>query len=179
MEFLVFLFVVFAISFLVRKIREKKQSNNQKRLVDVIRSFQSTAEEKKSYSREYNYSLNDSLMTSAEIRYYKHLDGLIGDNMRIFSKVRLLDIFTPKDNNAFASMRKISSKHVDFLVCEDGTFKPLFAIELDDSSHRSMQAQERDIFVNSVFKAAGLTLHRVECKGSYSELETKTMLKAS
>ncbi|BDX08074.1 DUF2726 domain-containing protein [Planctobacterium marinum] len=176
MELIIFLFFLFLVVILIRKVSETIKSKKEKRLIDAVKTLQSPSEEVEKQSREYKYALNDSLLTPAEIQYYKHLDSVIDGKVKVFSKVRLLDVFTPKDKDAFASMRKISSKHVDFLLCEKDSFKPLVAIELDDSSHRSKQSQERDLFVNSVFKMAGLTLHRVECKNSYSESETKSML---
>lgn len=69
---------------------------------------------------------------------------------------------------------KISQKHVDFILCDPDTMNPLCGIELDDSSHISRKRQERDLFVERVFRDANLKLIRIPAKFGYISTEIET-----
>ena len=45
---------------------------------------------------------------------------------------------------------------------------PLLGVELDDSSHSQTKRQERDQFVENVFKKAGLPLKRIPVRPAYN-----------
>ncbi len=117
-----------------------------------------------------NYKLREAVLTKAELRFYKAFKAYKNDSNPIFCKVRLADIFTPIANgkNYMPAFNKISAKHVDFIVCDRETAKPLYAIELDDKSHLSAKVMERDKFVNSVFSQTSLKLIRVQVKKEYT-----------
>lgn len=63
---------------------------------------------------------------------------------------------------------KINLKHVDFLICDDETLKPLLGIELDDSTHERKDGQLRDQFVDQVFETANLPLIHIKVKRDYA-----------
>jgi hypothetical protein len=64
-----------------------------------------------------------------------------------------------KDYNAFRTYtNKIDRKHVDYLLCDPQTVRPLLGVELDDGNHQRSDRQKRDSFVDQVFTAAGLPL---------------------
>ena len=71
---------------------------------------------------------------------------------------------------------KIDRKYVDFLLCNPKAVRPFLGIELDDKSHQREDRQERDQFVDQVFKAGGIPLVRVAVKYSYSLQEVQTVL---
>ena len=74
-------------------------------------------------------------------------------------------------------MSKIYRKHVDFLLCDPKTVKPLLGIELDDKSHKRSDRQVRDELVDNVFSAANLPLARIPVKHSYSTSELDSLLR--
>jgi hypothetical protein len=117
------------------------------------------------------YKLKQGLMSRAEINFYKAFCEYKKDSNLVFAKVRLADIFAPEatGKSYLASFNKISAKHVDFLVCDKDTFAPLYAIELDDKSHRSAKSMNRDEFVNNVFSQTELKLIRVQARKDYSK----------
>jgi hypothetical protein len=82
-------------------------------------------------------------------------------------KVRLADVFdAPRgDRAAFA---RISQKHVDFLLIDEGSCRPLLGIELDDRSHESAERRARDQVVDRVFESAGLPLLHVKARSGYN-----------
>jgi hypothetical protein len=68
---------------------------------------------------------------------------------------------------------------VDFLLCNPKTLKPVFAIELDDSSHARADRQERDALVEEVFAAAHLPLLRIPASQSYNTSELIALFQAA
>ena len=118
------------------------------------------------------YRVRDDFLSPAELSFYKVLASIVGTRLVTQSKVRLADIFfisRPNENQTFRN--KISQKHLDFLVCDSKTMKPLFGIELDDSSHKRADRQKRDVFVNDVFRVANLPLLRFPVQRSYTSDE--------
>jgi hypothetical protein len=118
------------------------------------------------------YRVRDDFLSPAEFSFYKILSSLGGTQIIIQSKVRLADIFfvaRPNENMSYFS--RIAQKHLDFLVCDSVTMKPLFGIELDDSSHKRDDRQERDDFVEKVFQVAGLPLLHLPVQREYNTRE--------
>ena len=128
---------------------------------------------------DFPYKKKDYLLTKAELSFYGVLKSVIDNDLVIFSKVRLIDLlWLPKGTkNRQAYLNRIMSKHVDFVLCKSDTLSPVLVIELDDSSHQEGKRQERDKFVNEVFRQAGLPLLRVKAKRSYSPGELSLAIK--
>jgi len=130
------------------------------------------------------YHLRDAFLTPAEHSFYmvlcKALEGAAGPARAIvFSKVSLGDVFYARssDPSEFrTATNRIDRKHVDFLLCEPGTVRPLMGIELDDKSHARDDRQARDAFVDEVFETAGLPLMRVRVRREYAVAELRAEL---
>jgi hypothetical protein len=137
--------------------------------------------EEKSSKIEYPYHQVDEFISPAELNFFFNLKAVIGDSAHIFSKVKLSDLFYAKTGD-FGTNRsynnRIDRKHVDFLLCDPKTLKPILCIELDDKSHQRADRQERDDFVNHVFEAAKLPLMHISVQRSYSQSELKSKLAA-
>jgi len=127
--------------------------------------------------KEVYYHKTKYFLTDAERNFYFILKPIAdNNNLIIFSKVRLLDLFyVPKYDQS--SRGRIIQKHVDFVLCEPEHINPVCAIELDDSSHEKESRQVRDDFVNEVFNSADLPLLRIKTAYNYNakELESKIM----
>lgn len=110
------------------------------------------------------------LLSPAERDFYQTLCQVAGDRYLIFAKVRLLDLLWLPDNmnNRILYIRRVASKHVDFVLCHPQTVAPALVIELDDATHRLPEGQERDIFLNEVLWVAGIPLLRVPVRKSFS-----------
>jgi hypothetical protein len=125
----------------------------------------------------FPYRVRDDFLSPAEFSFYKVLFGLIGTRLTIQSKVRLADIFfVARPNENVGSFNRIAQRHLDFLVCDSVTMKPLLGIELDDSSHLRTDRQERDEFVEKVFQAAQLPLLRVPVQREYNSREIAALI---
>jgi hypothetical protein len=118
------------------------------------------------------YHLRDDFLSPAELSFYRVLSTVISNRAVIFTKVRLADIFfvaRPNENRSYFG--RISQRHIDFLLCEPNTAKPIVGIELDDSSHNRSSRKKRDEFVDQVFETTQLPLVRIPVQQTYTTQE--------
>lgn len=129
--------------------------------------------------QELPYRMRDDFLSAAELSFYRVLKLAVKDRATILAKVNLADIFfvaRPNENQSYRN--KIDRKHVDYLGCDPTTMKPLFGVELDDKSHSRSDRVERDVFVDQVFKVAGLPLIRIPSKAAYEPNQLAAQLAA-
>jgi hypothetical protein len=117
------------------------------------------------------YKLRSNLLSAAEFSFYKVLETAVQKKVEIQCKVRLADIFYTPYGTSISHFNRITGKHVDFLLCDMQTMKPILGIELDDVSHSQPDRRERDIFVDNVFKVAELPLLHIQAKRAYHPQE--------
>lgn len=120
----------------------------------------------------FPYRVRDDFLSPAEQSFYQVIKGMMGEHFTICPKVGLADLFfviRPNENKS--AYNHINRKHVDFLICAAKTMKPVFAIELDDSTHSQEKRIARDEFVDQVFAAARLPIVHIPAQMSYSTAE--------
>lgn len=111
------------------------------------------------------HSRKASILTPRESRFYPSLLSAVGSGYTVMSKVRLWDFIKlendPPERKQY--INRLSCRHVDFLLCEPVTLKPLLVIELDDSSHQDQNsfAADNDRYKNELFANAGMPLLRL------------------
>jgi hypothetical protein len=126
----------------------------------------------------FPYRLRDDFLSPAEKSFYQVIKGLMGNYFTICPKVSLADIFfVTRPNENKSAYNRINRKHVDFLICSTQTLEPVFAIELDDSSHERADRVERDTFVDRVFEAAQLPLLHIPVQRSYNTNDLGVLFK--
>ncbi len=89
--------------------------------------------DEKSSRIEYPYHLVDEFLSPAELNFFFNLKAVVGDSAHIFSKVKLSDLFYTKTGDYGKNrsyLNRIDRKHVDFLLCDAKTLKPILGIEL-------------------------------------------------
>jgi len=119
---------------------------------------------------ELPYRVRDDFLSPAERSLYGVLCAAVGEWATVCPKISLGDVFYPQSGDHSANLRyrnHIVQKHVDFLLCDPGSMRPLLGVELDDASHQRPDRQDRDVFVDQVFAAAGLPLLRVPAQAAY------------
>jgi len=121
------------------------------------------------------------LLSRAERSFYEVLRLVVGTEMHIFPKVRLLDLlYLPHGTaNRIAHMNRVQSKHVDFVLCDVASVSPVLVIELDDASHERLDRARRDEFVDATLRSAGLPILRVEARRAYAPAELAALIKES
>ena len=112
-----------------------------------------------------------NLLTKEERKFwYVLLEALRGRGVSITVKPSLKEfVQVPSYSQSTVSQRawrEIAQKHVDFLICEKGTMKPLFAVEYDGDTHSKLDASNAatvrsDEFKDQLFAKLGIPLIRV------------------
>jgi hypothetical protein len=111
-------------------------------------------------------------LTPAEIAYYKMLRMIFGDRYLIFAQVRVVDLCEVLDRpGSRGAVNRIDRRHVDFVLCHPRTFKPMVAVELDDSTHDRPDRRRKDAFLDEVFRVMGMKLVRQRVRLTYSVAE--------
>jgi Protein of unknown function (DUF2726)/Topoisomerase DNA binding C4 zinc finger len=126
---------------------------------------------------DYPYVKNATLFTPAERSLLGVLEQAVGEDFRIFGKVRVVDVVSVRSmSNRSAYQRalnKITSKHFDFILCNKDDLSILGAIELNDRSHQQTKRQERDSFLERVCKVASLPFIQLQARRGYSIIELR------
>lgn len=119
---------------------------------------------------EFRYSRVDSLLTPGERAFYSVLVDAVDGRFEIMVKVRLADLLEVAEGGPAhrSALNRVMSKHVDMVLCEVGTLRPVLAIELDDRTHLQTSRRERDAVVDNAMKSAGMPLLREPARSRYS-----------
>jgi very-short-patch-repair endonuclease len=72
-----------------------------------------------------------------------------------------------------SALNRITSKHVDFALCDLRTLQVVGVIELDDSSHSEDRRQRRDKFVDAALSSAGVPFVRIPAQRGYTPSEIR------
>jgi very-short-patch-repair endonuclease len=125
------------------------------------------------------FKLRDDFLSNAETSFCQVLRAVVGERAVVCPKVNLGDLFfvakgDHRKNRALEN--RIDRKHVDFLLCEPKTMRPIVGLELDDKSHNRPGRQTRDQLVKNVFSAAGLPLVRFAVRSGYAPSEVEAQI---
>ena len=124
---------------------------------------------------EFPYQKLDVLFSPAERSFLGVLNQAVGDDAKVFGKVRVADVIAPKKGMSRSdwqkAFNKIAGKHFDYLLCNKNDLSVLCAIELNDSSHKSKKRTERDRFLEGACQSANIPLIQVSAKASYTVTE--------
>lgn len=133
-----------------------------------------------STNKEYSYQKQAALFSPAERSFLGVLQQAVGENARVFGKVRVADVLTPAKGLSRSgwqmSFNKISGKHFDFLLCDPNDLSILCALELNDRSHDAGKRKGRDAFLENACRSAGLPLIWMPAKAAYSIPEIQEVL---
>jgi hypothetical protein len=147
-------------------------------LIAIIQSWLAANQESPA-EPQFPYHLRDRFLSPAELNFYRVLQTAVSEWAILLVKVNLGDLFyasTGDYGQNMAYRNRIARKHVDFLLCDPETVRPLLGIELDDSSHNQSDRKERDRFVDGVFAAARLPLVHVPVSHSYPTKKLRAFL---
>ena len=116
------------------------------------------------------------LLSKAE-KYFYNILREIFDTYTILPKVRLADVVEAnrRHPNWQSNFNRIRSKHIDFVIC-DAWLCPLLAVELDGSSHRRIDRQQRDDLVDQILNDSLLQIVHVPRQKRYFHKEIRQLL---
>lgn len=169
------------LAFLFGARPQKRQSVRVNETLDVKSTIEKIAPplETEKTSVPVRYTSRGILLTNTEAPFFHLLRKMTKDYLVIFPHVALRDLVSvvADQSEYFTYYNKIDRKQVDFVLCDPETLKPVFAIELDDSSHRQSDRIERDKFVENIFEEAKIPLVRVPVKNKYDVEELSNLFK--
>lgn len=126
------------------------------------------------------YASRQTLLTKTELAFYCVLRDALGGRFLISCKVRLADVVACPVrlwNTAYG--RRISQKHLDFVLCSPETSEFVLAIELNDPSHEAEARKKRDAFVADALRAADIPLVFVKTASAYCPDDLADIVKAA
>lgn len=113
------------------------------------------------------YVARKSLLSPAERSFLGVLEQAVGEEYRVYAKVRLADLVevrSMRDNSRRQqALNRIASNHVDFVLCTPAERVIMAAVELDDGS-----PERRDPQLDDICRSARLPLVRIAAKRSYA-----------
>jgi hypothetical protein len=115
------------------------------------------------------YRLRERFLSTPELALLRTLQEMVGSRYIVCPKVALNDVFyivRPNENVHF--FNKIFRKHVDFLLCDPQTLKPVIGVELVKPVGRG-ETRDADQFMQDLFLSAGLPLVHVPSSERYAE----------
>lgn len=144
------------------------------RLIGLGKLFSGTSQ-----TSAFPYQLRNNFLSPAELSFYRVLEQAVGKGYSINNKVRLWDVvYVPQRADSRTHENKISSKHIDFLLCDPTTMQPVLAIELDDASHNRKDRLDRDAFIDQALAAAGLAILHIKAARTYSIADVQQQIGA-
>jgi hypothetical protein len=111
------------------------------------------------------YARSVHLFSPAERSFLQVLDEVVGDNARIFGKVRVADVVVPGEGMTGSDWKeaysKVSSHRFDFLLCNRNDLSVICAIALGDGTHHLTGRSHTTAFLREVCHDAGVPLIHV------------------
>ncbi len=134
--------------------------------------------ETEAVAAEFPYQKKEYLLSVGERVFFQVLQVAVGADFLLFSKVRLADLVLVRSGTEKRQsfLNRIQSKHVDFVLCSRDAVRPVLVVELDDASHDREDRQDRDAFVDSALRAAGLPILHVRARSQYSAKELRSAI---
>ena len=132
---------------------------------------------------ELPYTRNRALFSPAERSLLGALEQAVGEDYRIFGKVRVADIVsvrsTANQSAWLHAFDQIRAKHFDFVLCDKKNFSIRCAIELNDETDGSRQRQERDTFSADICRSISLPFVQIHAACDYLAIELRKNILAA
>lgn len=116
---------------------------------------------------ERPYQSKKALLSFDERAFLTSLEQAVGGRYRVFAKVRLADILTPRKNLPHHDWRRaferIANQQADFVLCRSTDLFVQAVIRLHDKHRQS----RRERFVDRALEAAGIPVIRIEAQPDY------------
>lgn len=119
----------------------------------------------------------NGLLTPAELSFFNVLRKIAGKKFTIAIKVRVADLIECSPAAWKAYGQKTAGQHVDFVLLAPKDLRIVACIELDDRSHRTERAYQKDKVKTEILYEAGIPLVRVPVRREYDKKELKKQIK--
>ena len=131
----------------------QKEKSEYEMLIDDLRSNNNWHE---CYEKKWLFTRNE------KPQYEKITEWAANRGYIVLGKVRMADLVSVRNDKKWsqALFRKVSQKHLDFVICKRN-LDPVLAIEIQDNSHNNLKTMETDAFKKIVLESCGYKLLQV------------------
>ena len=159
-----YLLIIIIIILIIDKIIKRENQNNENINNNTKINY-----------KDY-YNKKEYLLTQQELKFFKLIKNITDkNNLNLFTQVALYEIITSKNIKDF---NKIKSKTIDFVIT-DVNSKIKLCIELDDTTHIKENRQQRDKFIEELFKQLDIKLIRIPVQNYYNLKEIEEKIKGT
>ncbi|MBQ4834678.1 DUF2726 domain-containing protein [Pseudoalteromonas sp. MMG010] len=125
----------------------------------------------------YPFVRKQSVFTQVESVFLGLLERAVGDQYKIVSRVKLVDIIDCKQGlptkTKRAALTKAKNKQLDFVLIDKEKMTIVAAVDLVNNTNKSGHKAQRDWFVNGALEAAGIPHIRMKVKSGYQPSEVR------
>ncbi|PAJ73694.1 hypothetical protein CJF42_14480 [Pseudoalteromonas sp. NBT06-2] len=125
----------------------------------------------------YPFTKKETLYTHIEKGFLNLLERAIGNEYKIVSRVKLIDVIDFKSDTTSKSKRvaltKAQNKQLDYVLLDKETLNIVAAIDLVNNNNKQGHKAQKDWFVNGALESAGIPHIRMKVKAGYKPLEVR------
>ena len=123
------------------------------------------------------YQRRGELLPPAERALFQALHTAVPDELVVFSRVPLASVLKvrPQAHPSQGWQRRLSGKHLDYVLCDRETLEVKLAIQLSGPGAPTLKGQ----FVAQALTAAGLPLVRVQVRDKYEPAALRKEIEAA
>lgn len=129
-------------------------------------------------NQQRSFNPKKNFITENEKRLFEELNKALKDKYYIFPQINLSSLLEVKKDigDRYDKIHILNQFIVDFVIFSKNPIQPVLVIELDDSTHRMNNRQNRDQFIDKALKEAGIKIYH--CPSHYLyEHEVNKILK--
>jgi hypothetical protein len=125
----------------------------------------------------YPFTRKQSVFTQIESAFLSLLERAVGDQYKIVSRVKLIDIIDCKQGLSAktkrAALSKAKNKQLDFVLIDKEKMTIVAAVDLVNNANKDGHKAQRDWFVGGALEAAGIPHIRMKVKAGYRPSEVR------
>ncbi len=115
-----------------------------------------------------NYQKRDFLFSAEERAFLAVLDEAVQDTWRVFGRIPVTDLLTPRNLDRDPEARKlfdtVESRRFSFVVCDKNDLGVICALQVDDVQSAPVSVKRSNDPLSNLCESAGLALIRVDSK---------------
>ncbi len=128
----------------------------------------------------YPFAKRTTMFSQVETAFLRLLEGAVGEQYRIVSRVKLMDVIDFKagmsDKAKRAAIAKAKNKTLDFVLLDKDTLNIVAAVDLVNNANRDGYKAQRDWFVSGALEASGVPHIRIKVKAGYKAVEVRNAI---
>ena len=125
----------------------------------------------------YPFTRKQSVFTQVESAFLHLLERAVGDQYKIVSRVKLIDLIDCKQGLSVkakrAAIAKAKNKQLDYVLIDKDKLTIVAAVDLVNNTNRDGHKAQRDWFVSGALEAAGISHIRMKVKSGYQPREVR------